>query len=175
MRWRDQNGSETDGREPPDLSAALPGTTAGPARPSTGRRGRPASARVGAVLAATVVVVGSAATALAAHQRAQADSATAARSFVATSAEVASTLQLAIERETDLAADTGAFLLGRPNVSNSVFGQWTSAAQVTARYPEVQSMGELVIVPAASLPAYRARVTADPVGALSSTGVFAIA
>ncbi len=121
-----------------------------------------------------MVLVGSAATAVAAHARARNDAAASRRSFGATSEQVASTLQLAIERETDLVADTSAFLLRDPQTSNAAFAQWTANAQVSGRYPELQSMGVLVIVPAAGLSAYRARVTADPVGALGPGGVFAV-
>jgi len=134
-----------------------------------------ASARLGVALAALVVVVGSAGALFAAGARARSDAAASRRSFVATSDQVASTLQLAIQRETDLVADTSAFLLGQPELSNGAFGQWTDAAQVSDRFPELQSMGELVIVSQTDLPAYEARVTADPVGALSPDGIFAVA
>jgi len=175
MRSGEASGPEMDGLEPPGVVAAgVPHPPGGPGRTRSGHDGRSPSARLGALLGALVVIVGASATALAAHDRAQNDAAAARRSFGAASAEVASTLQLAIERETDLVADTSAVLLGQPDLSNAAFGQWTGAAQVTGRYPELQSMGELVIVPQAALPAYRARVLAHPVGALGPSGVFAV-
>ena len=145
-----------------------------PSRPERDSERRPAFARVGALLALLVVLVGSAATAVAAHDRARNDAAASRRSFGATSEQVASTLQLAIERETDLVADTSAFLLRDPQTSNAAFAQWTADAQVSGRYPELQSMGVLVIVPEAGLAAYQARLTEDPVGALGPSGVFAV-
>jgi diguanylate cyclase (GGDEF)-like protein len=138
-------------------------------------RCRPASAGVWHVLAASVVLAGSAGAAFGAAGVLRNDVATSRRSFEATAAEVASTLQLALQHEQDLVVDTSAFILANPGTSNAEFAHWTTAAQASQRYPELQSVGELVLVTAADLPAYVARAVADPSGSLRSNGAFTVA
>jgi diguanylate cyclase (GGDEF)-like protein len=94
--------------------------------------------------------------------------------FHSTATAVASTLQLTLQHEADLAADAAAFVVGNPGVTNGEFRAWVSAAQVTTRYPELAGVAEMVIVPAAALPDYEKRLAADPLSNLSPGGRFAV-
>jgi diguanylate cyclase (GGDEF)-like protein len=95
------------------------------------------------------------------------------KAFQRTSASVASTLQLAIEHDNDVVADAGG-LLADPNLTRTEFTQWATAARVLDRYPEMSSIGTVVVVDAATLPAFAARVVLDPGGPLAADGTFAV-
>jgi len=96
------------------------------------------------------------------------------KSFDATTNDIASTLQLAIQHEQDLSVSASGFIIGNPDASNTQFIQWSNSVHALQRYPELQSFGEEVIVPAAELPAYAARQVADPAGLLAANGTFQV-
>jgi diguanylate cyclase (GGDEF)-like protein len=124
--------------------------------------------------AVAIVVIGSLVTVSSAVGVASRDTARSQRSFETSAAAVASTLQLAIQHEADLVADAAAFVAGDPRVTTAQLARWLTAAQAAARYPEISGVGEMVIVPAAGLPAYRKRVLADPAADASLNGTFAV-
>ncbi len=79
---------------------------------------------------------------------------------------IASTLKLAIQHEQDLVINGAAFIAANPHSSNAQFLAWTRSVKALARYPEVQGVGFVVIVPASQLKAFAAHVLADrPAGA----------
>jgi diguanylate cyclase (GGDEF)-like protein len=121
-------------------------------------------------VAALLAVGGVVGTVLAARSVAHADAARSRQAFANSSGEVASTLQLAIQRERDLVVSASAFFLGDPNASNAQFRAWSTDAQVFARFPELLGWGDLVIVPASKLPAFADRARADPVDPLGPGG-----
>ncbi len=87
----------------------------------------------------------------------------AARSLVAfdlSSAQVASTLQLAIEQQNDLLVNAGAYIAGNPTGSQSELTGWANSVQLLTRYPQVHSLVVIAYVPLADLPAFTAQVTA---------------
>ena len=86
------------------------------------------------------------------------------QSQVTTATEISSTLNLAIQHEQDLVVGVRAFVLGNPDATQSEFLQWTGAIGAFERYPELQGIGEVVLVPASQLAAFAARAEADPVG-----------
>ncbi len=88
------------------------------------------------------------------------------------SAEVASTLRLAIQREEDLAVSATGFFLGKPYPSNTEFLAWADAIGALKRYPELLGWGEVVMVTSAQLKAYEAVAAADPAGVV--TGPFTL-
>lgn len=92
--------------------------------------------------------------------------------FKQVSADVASTLQLAIQHQDDLVVNGAAFIASNPNASNTEFVRWARSVRALERYPELQGIGEVVIVPAARLPAFAARVVADPPHPLGPDGRF---
>jgi CHASE1-domain containing sensor protein len=96
------------------------------------------------------------------------------KSFEQSSADVASTLQLAIQHQSDLTLDTAGFVLSRPDASQSEFVHWITSAHAFARYPELEGIGVVRIVPAAKLAAYALSVKADPAGPLGPDGTLSV-
>jgi diguanylate cyclase (GGDEF)-like protein len=127
-----------------------------------------------AAVAAAIVVLGTAGSGFAAAAVARSDSQKAHASFGTSSAEVASTLKLAIQHEQDLVVDAGGFITSDPNVTQSQFLAWAGSVRALQRYPEVTGFGESVIVPASQLAAFAARAVADPVGPLGPNGTFQV-
>jgi type II secretory pathway pseudopilin PulG len=120
-----------------------------------------------AVVLAVVGVVGSILVANGAGHNAAADS---RREAVASSREIASTLQLAIQHEQDLVVDTSASISRDPDLTETAFRQWIMAISAFKRYPELSGMSEITIVPASQLSGFVARETLDPPGPLSGDG-----
>src|ERR1700722_4784737 len=84
------------------------------------------------------------------------------RSFQSSSAEIASSLQLEIQREEDLVTSTGAFVSEAPNASTDQFEDFALSAHALQRYPEILGFGHTVIVSASDLTAFVAREKLDP-------------
>ena len=114
---------------------------------------------------ALLLVIGGMASALAAaNSVARSDDEKARQSFDRSSADVTESLRSALQHEADLVINAGGYLVAEPNSSEAQFLGWVGSVQLWQRYPEVQGLGALVIVPAAQLPAFAARVAADPAG-----------
>jgi hypothetical protein len=86
------------------------------------------------------------------------------------SAEVASTLRLAIQHQDDLVVNASGFVVANPDASEAAFRAWATSVHVLDRYPEVLGFGFTVIVPASGLKAFVARVSADPATVLAPDG-----
>jgi diguanylate cyclase (GGDEF)-like protein len=114
------------------------------------------------VLAVVMLVAGVVGSWLAATSVAHRDAEKSRAAFTTTSGEVASTLQLAIQNEESLLVNASAFFLEHPRASNAEFGSWLKAVKAFERYPELGGAALLVVVDAADLPAFAARLTADP-------------
>jgi diguanylate cyclase (GGDEF)-like protein len=84
------------------------------------------------------------------------------QAFVASANDVVSTLRLALQHEQDLSINAAAFLASHPQPSNLEFRSWADSIQAVQRYPELAEMGLVELVPAAGVPAYVARMEADP-------------
>ncbi len=78
--------------------------------------------------------------------------------FTTASAQVASTLQLAMQHEEDLIYAASEFLAEKPDATAAEFARWQTAEQALRRYPELLGLGQAVIVPRAKLAAYAAAV-----------------
>jgi signal transduction histidine kinase len=126
------------------------------------------------VVAVLLVAGGVVGAVLAAGSVASADAQKSRQAFVQSSANVASTLQLAIQHEDDLVVSASAFVSGNPNASNRQFLQWAASVQAFVRYPELVGFGNSVIVPATGLAAFAAHAVADPTGPLTANGSFQI-
>jgi diguanylate cyclase (GGDEF)-like protein len=118
--------------------------------------------------AATVPLVlgGVLASVLGARAMAHSDADKARLAFHLSSAEIASTLTLAIQHEEDLIVSASAFVTGNPRASAADFDRWAEAVDAMRRYPELQNIGLVELVPASQLRAFEARLAADPVRAL---------
>ncbi|HEX7526834.1 MAG TPA: CHASE domain-containing protein [Gaiellaceae bacterium] len=101
-------------------------------------RERPGRWGVAALLVFAVVAVGFW---FAGSTLARRDADKSRRDFRASSAHVASTLQLAIQHEEDLIVSAGGFVVGKPRASNAEFVRWASSVRALSRYPELLSMG----------------------------------
>jgi diguanylate cyclase (GGDEF)-like protein len=125
-------------------------------------------------LATVLALAGSAAAAFGAFGVAHTDAQRSREAFAASSADVVSTLQLALEREEDLIVSASSFFLSDPSASNVEFGNWTTSMRAFARYPELRGVGITVLVSAAQLPAFAARAAVDPAGPLAADGTFRV-
>ena len=94
---------------------------------------------------------------------AHSDSVKARLSFNLASDEIASTLRLAIQQEEDLVVSASAFAASNPRVSPREFDMWATSVRALQRYPELQDIGLIVLVPARGLAAFRARMLASPI------------
>jgi len=122
----------------------------------------------------SLVVIGTFGSVVAALQVARADSSKSRQVFVASAADVASTLRLTIQHEQDLTISAGAFLANNPNPTEAEFLAWTKSVRAFARYPELETISEALMVPASQLAAYAAQQVADPSGPLAANGTFQV-
>ena len=125
-------------------------------------------------VAALLFVGGTTGSIVAAGSIARNNAVKSSQTFRASSAEIASTLQLAIQHEQDLAVSVGGFIIGSPAASNSQFALWVRSVNAMARYPELLAIGQSVLVPAADLPAFAARESTDPAGPLAANGTYQV-
>ncbi len=86
------------------------------------------------------------------------------RHFRTGSAEIASTLQLAIEHEQDLIVSASGFVIGNPTHLTRQFVAWARSVHALARYPELLGFGHSVIVPAARAGSVRGARGTRPIG-----------
>ncbi len=125
-------------------------------------------------LAVGVLVIGILGSLLGAHIVASEDARSSQQAFSTASGDVASRLQLALQREQDLVIAAGGFAIRNPEGSQASFEAWTASVLAFQRYPEVQGIAELTLVPASQLGAFAARMVADPAGALGPGGTFVV-
>jgi diguanylate cyclase (GGDEF)-like protein len=120
---------------------------------------------------ALIVLAGALAAVLGAREIARSDASKARLAFHLASAEVASTLKLAIQHEEDLIVSTSGFVTGSPGASPADFDRWAQSVQAMQRYPELQNFGWVTLVPASRLAAFKARVSARPVLSLGPQSI----
>jgi len=127
-----------------------------------------------AVVAGVLLVLGIAGAMVAAGIVARTAEASSQRQLRSGAAEIASTLQLAIQHEQDLITSASAFVIGNPGASNAQFVAWAQSEHALARYPELLGIGHSVIVPAAKLPEFAVQAVKDPAGPLAANGGFKV-
>ena len=88
-----------------------------------------------------VVAIGFLGSFLGANNLAQSDIQRAHQNLQTSSAEIAATLNLAIQHEQDLAISAGAFIVENPNASESSFIRWVNNVDAFHRYPEITVTG----------------------------------
>jgi diguanylate cyclase (GGDEF)-like protein len=111
---------------------------------------------------ALLVAVGAAGSLLGASTVARTDAQRSHQAFITSSVGIASTLKLAIQRESVLVISAKAFVLANPNATNAEFLSWVNSMQVTKRFPEIRSFGFYAVVRPGQLSQFVARVLADP-------------
>ena len=83
------------------------------------------------------------------------------QSATAASTQIASTLELAIQHEQDLATSVAAFISNNPTATQEDFSDHVEALRAFSRYPEVQGLAELTLVPQSGLKSFIAKVSAS--------------
>ena len=96
------------------------------------------------------------------------------RAFLATSAQISATVQLALRHEQDLVTGAESYFLVDPGATAQQFVRWARSMQTMARYPELQGLGEARIVPAADLAAYERRTSVVRAAQHAPEGSFAV-
>ncbi|MGA2471373.1 MAG: ATP-binding protein [Solirubrobacteraceae bacterium] len=154
-----------DGR--PAKARRLPRTLAAIRRRTTQKYG--ALAVIGGLL----ITIGIVAAVVGAHQVAVNDAQTSRLTFQRTAAQVATNVQLAFQHYQDLELAAGAFVADHSNPTEAQFKTWGRAVDVQTRYPDLNSVGWIVMVPAPALAAFAHEVEASSVAPLP-TGSFTI-
>ena len=125
-------------------------------------------------IVAALVIVGTLGSLVGAHAVARSDASRSHQVFLTSAAQIASTLKLSLDREQDLSVAAAGVAVRDPDATQAEFLQWTSSIRVFARYPELQGISELTMVPASQLSAFAAREMADPAGPLAANGTFEV-
>jgi diguanylate cyclase (GGDEF)-like protein len=115
-------------------------------------------------VAATMLLVsaGVLASVLGARAVARSDADKQRLSFHLASAGIASTLRLALQHEEDLVVSASAYVTANPSASPADFDKWVRSVRAMQRYPELQNIGLVALVPASGLRAFQARIAAEP-------------
>jgi len=113
--------------------------------------------------AAGPVLGGAFATVARSRAVARSEAAKARLAFRKSSEEVASTLKLAVQHEEDLVVAASAFVTSNTDSSPVAFDRWAESVQAMQRYPELQNIGLVTLVPASKLAAFQTRMAANPV------------
>ncbi len=129
-------------------------------------------ARLWVASALLIVTIGVSLSVVAAQGTADRQHERARQAFLASSAQISSTLKLALQHEQDLAVSAGAFIADDPDATEVQFRQWTGAVEAFGRYPELQGIANIALVPASGLSAFASRAVADPAGPLGPNGTF---
>jgi len=85
--------------------------------------------------------------------------------------EIASTLKLAIQHEEDLVVSASAYVTGNPQATPADFDRWANSVQAMRRYPELQNIGLVKLVPASKLESFEHYLATHPVRPLGPHSV----
>ncbi|MDQ1694890.1 MAG: hypothetical protein QOJ03_243, partial [Frankiaceae bacterium] len=96
------------------------------------------------------------------------------RVFDAQAGDVTASIAVSLARVDDLAAAMRTLVGTRPDMTNSEWTEWFAGLDVTHRYPGVLGVAYVQIVPAAELPAFEAKIRADPLPGHSGAEPFTI-
>ena len=113
--------------------------------------------RLWALFAVLLVILGTVGSTLGAMALARSADEKTHKAFVTSASEIADSVKLAIQHENDLVLSTQSFLIGNPTSTQAQFSNWVNSVRVLQRYPELQALGVIEIVPASQLAAYARR------------------
>ena len=108
-----------------------------------------------AAMVTLLVLVGVVGSVVGARVEARNDSLKLRQTSFGTSTAIASKLELALQHEQDLVVTAAAFIAGNPEATQAQFGRAMTSISAFQRYPELQGIAKLVLVP--SIPAERIR------------------
>ena len=114
------------------------------------------------MLTALLVLGGIGGSLLGARAVAHTDADRARLGFHLSSEEIASTLKLAIQHEEDLVLTASAFVAWNKDVTPTQFDRWAESVHAMQRYPELQDIGLVELVPAPRLQAYERQLASHP-------------
>jgi diguanylate cyclase (GGDEF)-like protein len=123
------------------------------------------------IVTALLVIVGTIAAVFGAKAVARSDADKARLSFHLASAEIASTLKLAIQHEEDLVVSTSAYVTANPNASAADFDRWIESVHAMRRFPELENIGLVTLVPAERLADFQAHMRKDPLRPLGPSSL----
>jgi diguanylate cyclase (GGDEF)-like protein len=152
--------------------AAVIGTVLSNPMGSSAQLVGPTRHRLWTTVAALLAVLGIVATLVAAVYVARGDASSSRQDLARSSANIAVTLQLAINDEESLVVNASAFVLEDPGASNAQFARWLTEVQAFERNPAVMGLGESVIVPSAKLATFSENAVGDPAGSLGPDNAF---
>ena len=116
--------------------------------------------RLWAAIATLLVVGGIVASLVGARVLAANASAKAASVSRSSADQVAGSLKLAIQREQDLVVSAAAFMAANPESTQAQFLNWSESVDALQRYPELQGLGFVKVIPASELGAFAAHAGA---------------
>jgi diguanylate cyclase (GGDEF)-like protein len=119
-------------------------------------RGRTALWTVVAVL---LIAAGTVASLLGARAVARSDASEGRSNFQQSSVGVASALNLAIQREEELAVSASTFFAGNSKASPAEFARWVKWARTLHRFPELDNLGLVTVVRKPQLAAFEAQLS----------------
>src|SRR5216684_4917369 len=111
-----------------------------------------------AALGALLIITGTIGSIVAANGVARSANQQSQKEFVASGTQVAATLKLAIQHEEDFVVSLQAFFLTNPHATETQLLKWSVDVRALERYPEIQQVGNVVLVPASALGAYGSTV-----------------
>jgi diguanylate cyclase (GGDEF)-like protein len=115
------------------------------------------------------VAAGTVASILGARSVSHSDTTKARQASKQTSADIASTLKLAIQHEEDFAIGASTFFAGNPKATPAEFEAWARYGDGFHRYPELAKLSLVTLVRASDLPAFEAKLSGRPLKSATLT------
>jgi len=122
-------------------------------------------------LTAVLVFGGMLAAVLGSHAVASSEAQKAKLASHLASTEIAATLKLAIQHEEDLVVSASAYVTGNPSATPADFDRWANSVQAMRRFPELQNIGLVRLVPASRLASFKHYLAVHPVRPLGPHSV----
>jgi diguanylate cyclase (GGDEF)-like protein len=134
-------------------------------------RGRRGDHRFFTAVTVALVIGGALAAVLGARAVASSETQKARLAFHLSSEEIASTLQLSIQHEEDLVIAASAYVASNPHASPAEFDRWATSVQAMQRYPELENIGLVRLVPGSQLASFERYIAQHPVRPLGPNSV----
>jgi len=125
-------------------------------------------------LAIGIVVLGSLGSFFGSSSASNSDAARSRQSLRTTSIEVASALNLAIRHEQDLTVSAGAYLIENPNASETAFIKWVNDVRAFKRYPEIEAIASVALVPYSQLTAFARQANINAIESKAPLQTFSV-
>jgi diguanylate cyclase (GGDEF)-like protein len=118
--------------------------------------------------AVTIGLLGTGLASVGAGQVAKRDTDRAKDQIRDTATQIATTLQLDLERESDMVVNGRALVRNNPDITTPELAQWASDIEMLRRFPEQYGVGVIRVVTREELPAYAAGAVRNPSGPLTN-------